>query len=585
MEKTTPTTVMTAAAMVMRIWRPASALPVSIQNGSVRCRWKTAQSICKVAAKTATATTTSTEGTNQKVVRRASQRQLGSCWRAGGRRRGPPAAGAGVSAARPLGSAVLTADPGANRFVVGAALLDRFTCRILFCRPGFPAHPRARHRSKVPRAVAGCRPVRWRLASSAGRGRYDMPTEQPFGGVIGRTIEMSEPWWPPLPHAPDGRAQRGGGPARRRRVRPVRLLRIGHRHARRSTGWPPTACGTRTSTPPPCARRRGPCLLTGRNHHTNGMGRVVEIGDRVPRLRRHRAQGQRIPVGDPAAQRAMPPSPWASGTWPRRRDGDGRAQGQVAARAGLRALLRLSGRRDRPVPSRPRLRQPPDRPAPDTGRGLPPDRGPGRPGHPVHQGPPGRRPGEALLPVVRPGRLPCPPPGSRRSTSTATGASSTWGGTPGATRCSRARSARACCPRAPVERAPVWVPAWDSLNDDEKRLYARMMEVYAGFLTHTDAQVGRLLDFIEELGELDDTIVLVMSDNGAIGRGWRPRLVQRDVLLQLRAREHGGEPGPDRPAGRARGLQPLSLGVGLGGEHAAASAGSARPTRGGSATR
>jgi arylsulfatase len=66
---------------------------------------------------------------------------------------------------------------------------------------------------------------------------------------------------------------------------------------------------------------------------------------------------------------------------------------------------------------------------------------------------------------------------------------------------------------------PHWVPAWDSLTPDEQKLYARMMEVYAGFLTHTDAQVARVLDFIDELGELDNTIVMVMSDNGASAEG------------------------------------------------------------------
>jgi arylsulfatase len=66
---------------------------------------------------------------------------------------------------------------------------------------------------------------------------------------------------------------------------------------------------------------------------------------------------------------------------------------------------------------------------------------------------------------------------------------------------------------------PPWVSAWDTHSPDERRLYARMMEVYAGFLEHTDAQVGRLVDFIESLGELDNTIVLVMSDNGASSEG------------------------------------------------------------------
>jgi arylsulfatase len=70
-----------------------------------------------------------------------------------------------------------------------------------------------------------------------------------------------------------------------------------------------------------------------------------------------------------------------------------------------------------------------------------------------------------------------------------------------------------------LSERPSWVPAWDSLTDDERHLYARMMEVFAGFLTHTDAQVQRVLDFIDELGELDDTVVLVMSDNGASAEG------------------------------------------------------------------
>ena len=70
-----------------------------------------------------------------------------------------------------------------------------------------------------------------------------------------------------------------------------------------------------------------------------------------------------------------------------------------------------------------------------------------------------------------------------------------------------------------LSERPHWVPAWDSLSSDERRLYARMMEVYAGFLTHTDAQVGRLVDHIRSLGEIDDTIFVVMSDNGASAEG------------------------------------------------------------------
>lgn len=66
---------------------------------------------------------------------------------------------------------------------------------------------------------------------------------------------------------------------------------------------------------------------------------------------------------------------------------------------------------------------------------------------------------------------------------------------------------------------PPWVPEWDALPEAERRLYARMMEVYAGFLTHTDAQIGRVIDFLRATGRLDDTLVLLISDNGASAEG------------------------------------------------------------------
>jgi arylsulfatase A-like enzyme len=60
---------------------------------------------------------------------------------------------------------------------------------------------------------------------------------------------------------------------------------------------------------------------------------------------------------------------------------------------------------------------------------------------------------------------------------------------------------------------------WDSLSDNEKRLFARMAEVYAGFLSHADDQIGRLLDYLEETGQRENTLVIVVSDNGASGEG------------------------------------------------------------------
>ena len=60
---------------------------------------------------------------------------------------------------------------------------------------------------------------------------------------------------------------------------------------------------------------------------------------------------------------------------------------------------------------------------------------------------------------------------------------------------------------------------WGSLSAEEQQLFAHMAEVYAGFLAHTDDQIGRLLDFLEEGEHLDNTMIVVVSDNGASGEG------------------------------------------------------------------
>jgi len=64
------------------------------------------------------------------------------------------------------------------------------------------------------------------------------------------------------------------------------------------------------------------------------------------------------------------------------------------------------------------------------------------------------------------------------------------------------------------------IKAWDQLAGDEKKLYARFMEVYAGYLTYTDFEVGRLVNHLKEINQLDNTLVFVMiGDNGASKEG------------------------------------------------------------------
>jgi arylsulfatase A-like enzyme len=84
---------------------------------------------------------------------------------------------------------------------------------------------------------------------------------------------------------------------------------------------------------------------------------------------------------------------------------------------------------------------------------------------------------------------------------------------------------------AELSRHDPDVPEWDSLPPQARKLAARMMEVFAGFLTHTDAQIGRLLDFLRKIGELENTLVMVVSDNGASAEGGPDGLINEHRFL------------------------------------------------------
>ena len=75
-------------------------------------------------------------------------------------------------------------------------------------------------------------------------------------------------------------------------------------------------------------------------------------------------------------------------------------------------------------------------------------------------------------------------------------------------------------PEAELTERPEEIPAWDDMPDDLKPVLARQMEVYAGFLEHTDHHIGRLLDALADIEALDDTLVYyVIGDNGASAEG------------------------------------------------------------------
>lgn len=74
-------------------------------------------------------------------------------------------------------------------------------------------------------------------------------------------------------------------------------------------------------------------------------------------------------------------------------------------------------------------------------------------------------------------------------------------------------------PGTQLSPRPAWVTAWDDLGAGQRAVAARFMECFAAFLSYTDAQIGRVLAFLDEIGDLDDTLVVLVSDNGASAEG------------------------------------------------------------------
>jgi arylsulfatase len=82
------------------------------------------------------------------------------------------------------------------------------------------------------------------------------------------------------------------------------------------------------------------------------------------------------------------------------------------------------------------------------------------------------------------------------------------------------------------------IKAWNTLSADEKKLYARFMEVYAGYLTYTDHETERLISYLKQSNQLDNTLIfVVLGDNGASKEGSQNGDVDRSILLNGRSEE------------------------------------------------
>ena len=150
-------------------------------------------------------------------------------------------------------------------------------------------------------------------------------------------------------------------------------------------------------------------------------------------------------------------------------------------------------------------------------------------------------------------------------------------------RSSARRSSGSSRPTPSSPSGPRALPAWDSLTDAQKKLYARQMEVFAGFQENADWNVGRLLDAIEEMGDLENTLIFyIWGDNGAEHGGHDHRFVQRDDVPQRPRARRRPAAEADREVRRHRGARrtttrhrTIACGLGARRQHAV-SAGASR---------
>ena len=128
---------------------------------------------------------------------------------------------------------------------------------------------------------------------------------------------------------------------------------------------------------------------------------------------------------------------------------------------------------------------------------------------------------QAVLRVLRPGRDARAAPRAEGVDRQVQGQVRRTAGTSCAKRRWPARTSSASCrPSTPLAPKPEAIKDWDELTADEKRLFARQMEVFAGFGEYADHEIGRLVKTIEEMGQLDNTLFLyIVGDNGASAEG------------------------------------------------------------------
>jgi arylsulfatase A-like enzyme len=339
-----------------------------------------------------------------------------------------------------------------------------------------------------------------------------------FGGVIGRYYTESAPWWPERPAAPAGAPN----------VVMVVLDDVGFAQLGCFGSDIDTPVfdalgrdGVRFSnfhTTAVCSATRA-CLLTGRNHHANGMGRVIEVATGFP------GYNARIPPETGLLSEMLVPAGYATvavGKWHLTPDDECHAAATrerwPLGRGFERFYGFMSGETHQFAPAIVRDNH------------LVPPAEQLRPGYHLTEDLVDQA--IACIKDVRvvdgakpfflyfcPGACHtphhAPPEWIARYHGRFDDGWDAW------RERAFARQLDAGVVRAGTELSPrpEWVPAWADLPHEVRRLYARYMEAFAGFLSHTDHHLGRLFEFLRCTGDWDNTLVFVLSDNGASSEG------------------------------------------------------------------
>ena len=346
----------------------------------------------------------------------------------------------------------------------------------------------------------------------------EYPEGAAFPGVIGRTTDESSPAWP--------------APIRARKGAPNVLFVVLD-----DTGFGQLGCyGSPIATPnfdalaagglrfnnmhttALCSPSRS-CIVTGRNHHSNGMACITELASGYPgydgvvpfengflseMLLDHGYNT--FMVGKwhltPSNQETAA-GPYTAGRW-HAASSASTAFSAATRASGIRTSSTTTTRSSRRRRPRRATTSPPTSSTSRSSSSPTPSRStPTSPSTCTSVSGP------------RTPRITCP-----RSGPTSTRGSSTTAGMPTARRCSHGRRNSASCP--PTPSSPATIPTFPTGARYPTRRagsISRMMEVFAGFLSHTDHHLGRLLDFLRAEGQLDNTIVMVISDNGASAEG------------------------------------------------------------------